>query len=250
MCQTTKSQSYNKKTAMKLITVILLIFCLSNCTDIQVSHEQDTAPEFEKNAKVAVILNRGAIITVDDPEELEEKIADCVRDELAKIHPPIEVVSPERFRQSVFPGMNYDLIPSSPESIFLLLDKPDFGHKLESLGIRYLVLVEPDQKSASEKWGGCGGGAGPPGFACLVFWIWDNETNLESTIMDAKRKIKLGNVTVNAVAHPFFGIFIIIPVGWPAFSEGPSCSAFGKEIANFFQNYQPTTKQQENLYDD
>jgi hypothetical protein len=219
-------QSWKKK-------LILIEFCIVifGCTDIQVHEDIKTDAAIRANEKISFILDRSTIRDVEDAQKIEVKIEGCINKALKKLDPPVQTVSAEIFRKTAFPDMDYLSVPSSPDSIMTLLNNPEFKNRINPLGIRYLIVMHSEYSSNVEPVGGCFGGGG--GAACLAFLIWDNKTKMSACVLDLAKDCNAGEIKAEASGHPWVGIVLIFPMGFPAFSEGPACNALGKQVANF-----------------
>ncbi len=216
----------------KIILIIgaCLIFAFG-CTNIQVQKDRKIATDIKANEKVSFIFDRSSIKDIKDVQELEEKIEVCIGKALKKLNPPIQTVSAEKFRNTVFPGLDYLAVPSSLDSLTTLLQTASFKERINILGLRYLLILKHEYSSNSEPIGGCvGGGAGG---LCLAFLVWNNETKISATILDLTKNCSAGEVKAQAIGRPWVGIVLVFPLGFPAFSEGPACDALGKQVANF-----------------
>jgi hypothetical protein len=213
--------------------LILIEFCVAifGCTDIQVHEDRKTDTTIGDGEKISFILDRSTIKDVEDAQRIEIKIEKCIENALKKLDPPVETVSAETFRKTAFPDMDYLSVPSSPDSIMALLNNPEFKIRINLLRLRYLLVLQSQYSSTNEIIGGCFGGG--VGAACLVFLVWNNETKMSVCVIDLAKACNAGEVKAEAVGHPWVGIVLIFPFGFPAFSEGPACNALGKQVANF-----------------
>jgi hypothetical protein len=220
-----------------VIYVVFLVFFLMSCTEIQVKEERKTVTDIGANEKISFILDRSIITDAKDATKIELKIEKCITKALNKLNPSVQTVSAEAFRKAVFPDLDYLSIPSSPESIMTLLNNLQFKDRIKLLGIGYLLILEREYSSTDELIGGCIGGG--QGAACLAFLVWNNKTKLSVRIIDVVNKSSPGNIKAEAIGHPWVGIILVFPVGFPGFSEGPACNAIGKQVASFIVNNQP-----------
>lgn len=209
----------------------ILILIVSGCTDIQVHQDKKNSIDLRGNEKISFILDRFSIKDIEDAQNMEEQIEECISNELNKLVPPVQIVSAETFRNTVFPGIDYLSVPSSLESVQTLLQTTSFKARIDQLEIRYLLILKNEYSSKAEPVGGCIGGGG--GGACLAFIVWNNETKLSVTVVDVEKSCSVGEVKAQAIGHPWVGIVLIFPLGFPAFSEGPACNALAKEVAAF-----------------
>jgi hypothetical protein len=219
-----------------LFCVFIVIYLIS-CTEIQVKEERKTVTGIGADEKISFVLDRSLITDVKDAAKIELKIEKCITKALNKLNPSVQTVSAKTFRKTVFPDFEYLSIPSSPESIMTLLNNMQFKDRIKLLGIRYLLILQREYSSADELIGGCIGGG--QGAACLAFLVWDNKTKFSVRVIDVINKSSPGDVKAEATGHPWVGIVLVFPVGFPGFSEGPACNAIGKQVASFIVNNQP-----------
>jgi hypothetical protein len=209
-----------------ILVELSVIFLLLGCTDVQVKEERKIVTDIGVNEKVSFILDRSIIKDVDDAEEIEVKIENCIEKELKKLESPIQTVSAETFRKTVFPDMDYLSVPSSPDSILALLNSPDFQQRIKPLGLRYLLVLHGE--SAGSTSGDCGGSQ-----ALICFFITYKKTIMSAFVMDLAKSRNAGEVKTEAVGKGWFAILGIFPIGYPAISEGPACKALGQKVATF-----------------
>ena len=207
------------------------VFSLLGCTEIQVQEQRKTETAIGANEKISFILDRSTIKDVEDAQKIEVKIEKCIDKALKKLDPPVQTVSAESFRNAAFPDMDYLSVPSSLDSLMTLLKSSNFRERIKPLGLRYLLVLHSEYSSKAEPVGGCFGGGG--GAACLAFIVWNNETKMSAGVLDLAKVCNAGEVNAQAVGHPWVGIVLIFPLGFPAFSEGPACDALGKQVATF-----------------
>lgn len=214
-----------------VVHATFLVLMVFGCTDIQVQQDRKTPTVIGANEKISFILDRSSIKDVENAKDMEKKIEECIGDALNKLEPPIQTVSAEAFREAAFPGIDYLSVPSSLESLNTLLQTAPFRERIDRLGLRYLLILKSEYSSKCETKGGCiGGGAGG---LCLAFLVWNNETKMSANLVDLTKNCSAGEVKAKAIGHPWVGIVLIFPLGFPAFSEGPACNALGKQVANF-----------------
>ncbi|MGZ5055885.1 MAG: hypothetical protein ACXWAT_13225 [Methylobacter sp.] len=221
----------------KLIVIdFCLVFLISGCTDVQVQEDRKIVTSIEGNEKISFILDQSAITDVKDAQKIEKKIEECIDKALKKLNPPVQTVTAESFRNTAFPGIDYLSVPSSLDSLITLLKSSTFRERINPLGLRYLLVLHSEYSSQSKPVGGCFGGAG--GGVCLAFIVWSNETKMSACVLDLDQGCNAGEVKATAVGHPWMGIVLIFPMGFPAFSEGPACNALGKQVATFIAGNQ------------
>lgn len=204
---------------------------LQACVDVQFREDRKTATGIELHEKISVILDRSAIEDAENTEEMELEIEECIADALAELDPPVGIVSTHTFRDTVFPDIDYLSVPSSLESLLELMKSADFQTRVRGLGLRYLLALHSTYSSHSEQMGDCFGG--PGGGGCLVLIVWDNQAKLSAQVIDVGKGLNRGSITTQATGHPWFGIVLIFPLGFPVFTQGTACHNFGEQVAAF-----------------
>ncbi len=220
-------------TTLKNEFILLMLFIgpfLFGCTDVQVKEERKSVTDIGVNEKISFILDRSKIKDVDEAQEIEIKIEKCIDKALKKLEPPIQTVSAETFRKNVFPGLDYLSVPSSPDSINALLKSQEFRKRIESLRLRYLLILQG--KSGFINTNG--------GFAGSVMIVtWDKQTKMSACILDLVKSCNAGDIKAEALGHGWFAILGVFPIGFPAISEGSACKALGQKVASFIAGNRP-----------
>lgn len=227
-------QSFQKKMILAVLPVIFLLF---GCTDVQVKEERKTVTDIGANEKVSFILDRSNVKDVDEAQEIEIKIEKCIDNALKKLEPSIQSVSAGTFRKTVFPGMDYLSVPSSPESMMELLKNPEFRKRIDSMGIRYLLILQGNSvfKNVDVEFGG----SGP---AAVLLFIWDKQSKMSVNVLDLAKVCSAGEIKAEALGHGWFAIFGLA-LGFPAIAEGPACKGLGQKVASFIAGNWPKPKQ-------
>jgi hypothetical protein len=151
---------YCRRICPVLIPLIAIsVFARCATTDVQLS--QTTPVARSSREAIAVVLDH--FWFSPDMELIGESVAECVANATARKTPDMRVFSPADFRNAVFPGFDAAAVPCTPETLWLLLDHQEFRSRLESHGIRYLVLLRGGTKAT--RYGGfdCAGGFGAGG---------------------------------------------------------------------------------------
>lgn len=204
---------------------------LQACGNVQVLEDRKAATGIQSHEKISVILDRSAIKDAEDAEAMELDMEECIADALAELEPPVGIVPTKTFRDMVFPDIDYLSVPSSPESLFELMTSADFQTRIRRLGLRYLLVLHSEYSSNAKPVGGCFGG--PGGGVCLAFIVWDNQTKLSAQVIDVGNGLNTGNITTQVTGHPWVGIVLVFPLGFPVFTEGTACRNFGEQVAAF-----------------
>ena len=118
----------------------------------------------------------------------------------------------------------------------MLVNQNAFREKINSLGVRYLVIVSGQGEEYQHSWGDifCGGGYGGGGCGGLI--IWKKDYSFRAFILDTKQSSGSGEVTSGVSDHAWLAVIGILPIGFPAFSESKACQALGDDLVKFFES--------------
>ena len=215
-----------------LLAILAALFLNLSCTELKVQEERKHASVIGVNEKISFILDRSLITDVKDAPRIERKIENCIDNALRELDSPIQTVSAEIFRNTVFPDMDYLSVPSSPDSIHTLVKSPEFQKRIKPLGLRYLFILQSESNTSQLEWGGLDG---------LVIWLWDKKTQMSASIIDLAKGFDAGGVTIEAGGTNWI-VYFALPFGFPAITEGPACRELGKQIVNFVTVSRQTEK--------
>jgi hypothetical protein len=143
----------------------------------------------------------------------------------------MRVLSPAAFREAIFPGFAAAAVPGSPETLALLMDHPDFRSRLESHGIRYLVLLRGGTRAIRHEEIEFSCDDGSLGGGCYGLYWWDKTTDLGAIIMDTRQGAVTNEITATVNGTPWIAVVYLVPVGIPVSTEYPACQAIGESIA-------------------
>ena len=202
----------------------ILFLLSSGCTSINLEEDRITETSIEINEKISFILDRSTIKDMDEAQKIEKTIEKCVDKELKELDPQVKTISADSFRASAFGSMDYFSVPSSTDSILTLLKTPEFKKRINSLGLRYLLVVQGGSDFSQKDCGGEGviGGCS-----------WRKNTQMTVSIIDLIKNCCSGEIKAKAEGIGWFALIGYIPIGFPAISEGPACDALGKKVVSF-----------------
>lgn len=223
---------------LRLALLLTVVIACCAKTDVQVAQRITTG--IETGDGITVILDyRGG--TPDDAHKLEKAIGQCVSEALKERRPGARFIDPVDFRRAVFPGMDVTSAPRSPESIFLVLDKPQVRDAVKALNLRYLVCVKECTSSTAQA---VVEGRMMP-LALGVFQ--EKKTVLSANVIDLRKACDSGDVTSTATDVGYYGFISILPVAIPAFTESRACKSLGMKVVEMILNAsaQPTERQSE-----
>lgn len=208
---------------------LLAIFAFASCATTNVRQTQKTPMALSSNDAIAIVLDH--FWYSPGSERIGESLAECVAGATSQKAPGLRVLSPAVSREAIFPGFEAAAVPGTPETVALLMDHPEFRSRLESHGIRYLVLLRGGTRATRHGEISCEAGYRWEG-GCYGLWWWDKTTVLEAVIMDSQQRGVANEITVTAKGKPWIAIILVAPVGIPVSTEYPACQAIGESIAS------------------
>jgi len=212
----------------KIASALLIVACLKGCSTVQVQHNNGKdagAVSLEDSVTVVLDYSGGS---PEDATKLEARLSECVKRALHKQDQVARLIPSKEFREAVFPNFDITSAPRSTQSLISLLKMPQFRERLDSVGLRFIVVVKEDTSSQSEY---LGVGGGYPGWAILGS-THEKRTELIAHIIDTKSAIQTDVVSTTAESTGFYGLVVIVPIIVPAVTESAACERFGMEIVN------------------
>jgi hypothetical protein len=211
---------------------LLAIFVFTSCATTDVRQTQKTSVALSSREAVAIVLDHFWYSL--GSERIGESQAECVAGATSRKAPGLRVLSPAVSREAIFPGFEAAAVPGTPETLALLMDHPEFRSRLESNGIRYLVLLRGGTKAIRHEEIGfsCENGPWWLGGGCYGLWWWDKTTDLRAFIMDTRQGTVSNEITATVSGRPWIAVIYVAPVGIPVSTEYPACQAIGESIAS------------------
>jgi hypothetical protein len=218
------------KTMIRLACLLGMVAAILSCATTHVTVSQESTERIQPAESITLLLNYRSG-SLQDAEALEKSLGNCVANALKKKCPHVTFIQPSEFRKKVFPEMNITSAPSSGESMLLLSQSPKFQEAVKPLNLRYVVSIteytRSDTKTDVVAAGGYGGGF-------IIGGVSDDKTTeLMARVIDIQRSSYSGCVQATAKASGFYGIFILVPIIIPAFTESDACKSFGDAVAKF-----------------
>jgi len=214
------------KVIKKTSATLVVVACLTGCSTVQVQHNNggDTgAVSLEDSLTVVLDYSGGS---PQEATKLEARLSDCVHEALREQGQAARLILANEFRRAVFPNFDITSAPRSTQSLLSLLKIPQFRQSLDSLGLRFIVVVQEDTSSQSEYFGV---GGGYPGWG-IVGSTHEKRTELIAHIIDTKSTTQTDAVSTTAESAGFYGLVVILPIIVPAVTESAACQRFGMEI--------------------
>lgn len=208
---------------------LLAIFVFASCATANVRQTQKTPVALSSREAVAIVLDH--FWYSPGSERIGESLAECVAGATSRKAPGLRVLSPAVSREAIFPGFEAAAVPGTQETLSLLMDHPEFRSRLESHGIRYLVLLRGGTKAIRHGQIDCEAGYRWAGGCYGLYW-WDKTTDLRAFIMDTRQGEVSNEINATVNGRPWIAVIFIAPVGIPVSTEYPACQAIGESIAS------------------
>lgn len=170
-----------------------------------------------------------------ESESKERSIETCLRKAFPKENLKWNTMSAKNFRTKMFSGLKYEDSPRTAEGLLAFLEDETSRHRVEILGIRYLIVVDTNTFNYDEKLD----------FAAeQSMWAlhqsWTRSSSLTAFVIDVRQSAKSGMFFSRSTGKagfvlPFLVIIPLPPIPLVAFTEGEACSALGTAVASFLE---------------
>jgi hypothetical protein len=188
--------------AYKYLSIILIIFVFG-CGHTQSSGSYRVKPSFkglESHAKIAVVLNN---ISGKDTVILEKKLNENIQATFDDLNVNIKMIPPDEVRKLAFPNLTPD--KSATIQWHKLINDSAFRDSIESLALRYMILIELKLKSNVEF-----GEAGhipylDEGYGA-VGWFQTHSTGLVAKIIDLSESREIAEAQSEAEMKERYGL--------------------------------------------
>jgi hypothetical protein len=153
----------------------------------------------------------------------------AIRARISSIAP----VRARKFRERIFPGMDFKDSPRSENDLVAVLSDPATRNNMAALGLRYVIVLHVKTSNQNERWdmgvaaNGFGGGK-----------AWERKTEFEARVVDIYEQRIVGTVDVSNAQADVAGVgFFLFVIPFPIFAittvESQSCRELGLELADF-----------------
>lgn len=212
--------------ALKVLTVILLaLFCLSACTTVHFQSESVSLGSLSAKDSIVLLSNLEGSQDFDDDE-----VENCIRPAMHSVNPKLCFVPAKQFRENLYPYFTPRTTSHDLQGYKSVLDKAAVQQRIDSLGVRYVIILTKGWTDTG--WHGgiiCGGGYG--GGGCLGLSWWDRKSELGFAIWDLRAKSHVGNVQSEAKGTGIMPAFLLpIPLYVPA-TKSAACNELGVRLA-------------------
>jgi hypothetical protein len=203
------------------ITGFMALVFLGACT--RVHSQYDIRPLEQLGPKEGIVL----LSNRENDHDFDDDVDKCIRPAMLRAHPDINFVTAKQFRENLYPYFFPSTTPKDLEGYKRVLDRPEVLRRINSLGVRYLIMLTKDE-TLTDWHGGILCGGGPGGGACLGLSWWDRKSELSLVVWDLKNRTCAANVEAKSAGTGIMPAFLLpIPFYVPA-----TRSAVCNEIAN------------------
>ncbi len=207
-----------------IITGLLVQLCLHACTTVNSQPESHRLDNLNFSNKIALLSN------LENNQDFDDNDVDkCIRPAMQKVNPELTFISAKEFRDSLYPYFTPSNTPHDLEGYQRILNKSEVQQRINSLGVRYLIILT--KGGSDNAWhGGILCGAGYGGGGCLGLSWWNRKSELGLAIWDLRNKSYEGNLKADATGTgimPAFGL--PIPVYMPA-TQSAVCKELGTRL--------------------
>lgn len=212
--------------ALKVLTVILLtLFSLSSCTTVHFQSESISLGSLSAKDSIVLLSSSESSQDFDDDD-----VENCIRPPIHKVNPRLRFVPAKQFRENLYPYFTPRTSSCDLEDYKIILDKAAVSQRIDSLGVRYVIIVTKGGTDTGWKGGiMCAGGFGAGG--CFGLSWWDRKSELGFAIWDLRGKLHAGNVQSEATGRGIMPAFLLpIPLYVPA-TKSAVCNELGTRLA-------------------
>ena len=232
----------------RLPQLVLVLACLvGGCGTMDtpvVNSRQSSSTAIASDEAVSIVLNRYRQCEdarkedcwVDSSSASKERDFDgCVSKYLLKERPKLRILPAEEFRRVAFPDKEFLASPRSPEAIIELLSDAEFKRRVDSVHVRYLVVLDMETRNTAKDWDF----DTAKGMASAVDRHWIRESRLKATVIDMGHALQVGvaNAEVSGNAGyvvPFILIIPLPPIPYFSATESRACAELGQELGQKF----------------
>ena len=165
-------------------------------------------------------------------EDIETRLEDCLKQAMSTSGTDLIFSSSREARGALFAGNALDEIPREPEELLSWAIEPESSERLDSLQLRYLVVLDGNSWASEGKFGG-GGFL----FIAAAAYSWSRHSYLRATVLDVAHRRIAGQLSVSDGGLVMAGVAIYVIVPVPFFAapdpESQTCTKLGEGLARF-----------------
>ncbi len=239
------SMGLSRPACAALLTLSLLG---GGCTTVWVQERRLAPTGLAPQDAIALILT--SPLGNEQLSGIENQVTGCIRDALGQTHPDLRIVPSDEFRKSVFSDLTIEKISPGNFSWESLLRDAVFYGRVASLGLRYLINVNVEERTrlSDFEWNAATNVLGGPG--PLLHWTRESSTLMQAIVVDARHRRVAGGVQAFATGKSGAGVKLImfpiplpIPYATVSFPISVACQGLGEGLAKFLTAESPEEAQ-------
>lgn len=218
-----------RQAAVRSVMVLVLSSVLAACTSSQV--EEDLAPPVRTSH-----IDAPTVVLWTDTLAGKNTAA-CIQKSLETANPKLQFVTPQTWREALFPWFETQTMPITDEGLASLFRRRLVQERLRSVDIDYFVVITSTTRSPGDQ--GEDGTVDRPdglilcGFSgCLGLAYGDRETKIEARLWDIARATFVGEVGSRASGTVIVPAFVL-PVPFIPPTKTTACTQMAHSLAAY-----------------
>jgi len=226
-------QAHSVKTKIHSIVLsIVLPIALSGCVTTRVEESKNTATGI-KDGESIVILEA----SYHTGNETEDEFVDCISKTVQKGRHGLDVYPNDKFIDAMFPWFEPRSMPSNPEALPVLFQRPGLTERLAASGVRYIIWVSGATEQSSSG-GSLACAISPGGGGCFGLAWWEDDSSYKAAVWDIRGGKSSGQVSADVHGTSVIPA-LIIPVPLIARTKAAACKSLAKELQSFITDEGP-----------
>lgn len=223
--------------------IIIISFAGGGCTTAWIQAARLAPTGLSPDDAIAIVLTP-SLVDGDLPG-LENQVTACIRDALDQKYPELRIVPSDEFRKLAFSDLSPEKSLASYFSWGGLVNNPAFYGRIAPLGLRYVIVVDSEQRTRLTDFEWTGPVGGPS-----LYWSWERSILIQAVVVDARHRHVAGSVQAYASGKSGAGLMLItfpmplpIPYGTTSFPLSVACQGLGEGLAKFLAAGSPAEEQ-------
>ncbi len=214
----------------RVFTFIPVLLIHAGCVSTNVEGTMLTQKNTIEQGKVTVLSQ-----SIAAGNETEKKFTKCVIKKIKAMLPQDSYLDNQEFINAMYPWFEPERFPSDIVQLRSILEKPLITEKINSLHVRYMVLLTGNTVDVNKKeCGACSVApllVGMPGLA-----TFDKQASYVIEIWDLKKQEAIVDLNVGGTSTIYMPILPIValPIPMGGDIQEASCKELGKQMQKFF----------------
>ena len=212
-----------------------------------------TAKVDETRRSTAAIQPHEAIVVLKRPQlegaGTEAEFLTCVQNKLGGelTHPdkgqhattapsageavPFKIYGEQQFLDAMFPWFESSTAPANAAGLKVLMQRPGIADRLQQIGVRYIVWLDGQTRTADNK-GGIACAVSPAGGGCFGLGWWDKKSGYVASVWDTNTATEIGSVSTDVTGtNVLIGAIVPIPITPPV--QHTACARLSQQLHSF-----------------